>query len=315
MRPERICSLLPSATEILCALGLTDRLVGVTHECDFPPEVLGKPKVTSNAFDSSSMTGREIDAAVRASLSEAATIYHLDSNLLHQLRPDLVLTQELCEVCAVGPEEVQAVMRSLPVPPRMVSLEPRTLDEVLDSILQVGDHTGSEESASALVFRLRERMSRAQHSVERAKPVRVLTLEWIDPVFAGGHWVPEMVKIAGGRDVLGMAGRPSQQFTWEDVLATDPDVVVAMPCGFDLERSLLELGQNQFPDPWYELRAVKSGQVYVVDGSAYFNRPGPRLIDGIEILARILHPESQIDTPAASWTRFDVEVGRSLLQN
>jgi iron complex transport system substrate-binding protein len=304
MTPERICSLMPSATEIVCALGLADRLVAVTHECDFPAEALVKPKVTSNAFDSSSMTGQEIDSAVRASLADAATIYHLDSDLLQHLRPDLVLTQELCEVCAVGPEEVQSVMRSLPVPPRMVSLEPTTLDEVLDSIVHVGALAGVEDRASFLVSSLRDRVSRVRHSVEGFDRVSVLTLEWIAPVFAGGHWVPEMVQIAGGEDVLGVAGRPSQQFTWEDVLATDPDLIVAMPCGFDLERSLLEMRQTSFPDPWYDLRAVKSGQAYVVDGSAYFNRPGPRLIDGVEILASILHPECGLQTPPGSWTRF-----------
>jgi len=304
MTSERICSLLPSATEIVCALGLADRLVAVTHECDFPAEALSKPKITSNALDSGSMTGQEIDAAVRASLADAATIYHLDSGLLQRLLPDLVLTQELCEVCAVGPEEVQSVMRALPVRPRMLSLEPTTLDEVLDSITHVGVLTGVEDRASALVASLRERVSWVRNSVEGTNSVRVLTLEWIEPVFAGGHWVPEMVQIAGGQDVLGVAGRPSQQFTWEDVLATDPDLIVAMPCGFDLERSLLEMRRTSFPDAWYDLRAVKSGQVYVVDGSAYFNRPGPRLVDGIELLASILHSESELPTPPRSWTRL-----------
>jgi iron complex transport system substrate-binding protein len=306
MTPERICSLLPSATEIVCALGLTDRLVAVTHECDYPPEVLGKPRVTASTFGSATMTSREIDLAVRASLAQEATIYHLDRDLLEKVRPDLVLTQELCEVCAVGPEEVQEVMRTLPVPPKMVSLEPTGLNEVFDSVLLVGRLAGVVDRASNLVAALRDRIRKVRELVAGSGSARVLTLEWADPVFAGGHWVPEMVEIAGGRDVLGVAGRPSEQFTWERVLASDPDVVIAMPCGFGLERATQEMSRTAFPGEWHDLRAVRSGQVYVVDGSAYFNRPGPRLIDGVEILARILHPDCGVQTPLGSWSRFAV---------
>ena len=305
MTSERICSLLPSATEIVCVLGLTDRLVAVTHECDFPPEVLAKPRVTASAFDSAGMTSRQIDSAVRASLAQEATIYHLDRDLLEEVRPDLVLTQDLCEVCAVGPEEVQKVMRSLRVPPRMVSLEPTSLNEVLDSILLVGRLTGAEDVALKVVAARRDRLNKVRELVKGSEVVRVLTLEWTDPVFAGGHWLPEMVEVAGGHDVLGIAGRPSEQITWPSVLSSDPDVVIAMPCGFDLERSTLEMRRTTFPDEWYELRAVRSGRVYVVDGSAYFNRPGPRLVDGVEIVARILHSDCGLRTPPGSWMRYE----------
>jgi iron complex transport system substrate-binding protein len=304
MTRERICSLLPSATEIVCALGLADRLVAVTHECDFPSEVLSKPRVTASAFDSAAMTSREIDSALRASLAQEATIYHLDRDLLENVRPDLVLTQELCDVCAVGPEEVQSVMRTLPAPPQMVSLEPTTLNEVFDSILLVGRLAGVEDRATDLVTALRDRVHKVREVVGGSGSPRVLALEWTDPVFAGGHWVPEMVEIAGGHDVLGIAGRPSEQFTWQHVLASDPDVVIAMPYGFGLERSMLEMRRTAFPDEWYDLPAVRSGHVYVVDGSAYFNRPGPRLVDGVEILARILHPDCGIQTTPGSWAPF-----------
>lgn len=303
---RRICSLLPSATEIVCALGLGDRLVGVTHECDYPPEATGKPRVTASVIDSEGMSSREIDAAVRDSLAEQATIYHLDRSLLDRLQPDLVLTQELCDVCAVGSNEVREVVASLSHVPRVVSLEPRTLGEVLDSILLVGRLAGAMRQAIQVVEGLRQRIEAVSRAVAGQPVTSVLTLEWIDPVFVGGHWVPEMVECAGGRDVLGHAGQPSREVSWDQVVASAPDVVILMPCGFGLDRSIEEFRKAGFPPAWGQLPAVLHDRVYAVDGSSYFNRPGPRLVDGVEILGSILHPEVFTTAPEGAFARVEM---------
>ena len=294
---RRICSLLPSATEIVFALGLGDRLVAVTHECDYPPAAATKATVTSSIISAATLSQAEIDVAVRESLADNATIYHLDRDQLERLQPDLILTQNLCTVCAVGTNEVLDVTASISSRPVVQSLEPTTLSGVLDSILTVGRLTGSMQAAIALVNELRDRIGAVRDAVTDLSLVSVLTLEWLDPPFIGGHWVPEMVALAGGRDVLGRAGRPSVQVSWDDIAAQDPDVIVVMPCGFDLERTKHEANIVSLPAVWHELRAVREGQVFAVDGSAYFNRPGPRLIDGVEILAAIMHPETMDPRP------------------
>lgn len=303
MTAQRIVSLLPSATEIVYALDLGDRLYAVTHECDFPPEATEKPHVTRSVIESDGLSAAQIDAAVRSSLAEGATIYYLDDTLLADVQPDLILTQELCDVCAVGPDLVKAAARSLPRVPQIVSLEPTTLDGVLESIETVGALAGVEERARTLVATLRFRLQRVADAVATQPIRRVLTLEWVDPLFTGGHWVPQMVSLAGGQDVLGVAGQPSRQHAWHEALSSDPDVIVAMPCGFGVERSMRELAASNLPDGWHELRAVRSGQVYAVDGSSYFNRPGPRLVDGVEIMASILHPGVWQWRPAGSVRR------------
>jgi iron complex transport system substrate-binding protein len=307
---RRICSLLPSATEIVCALGLEDRLVAVTHECDYPAIAREKPAVTTSVISSETLTAGEIDLAVRDSLTEQATIYHLDAALLDELRPDLILTQDLCEVCAVGSNEVRQVVAGLAVQPHVVSLEPSTLGDVLDSILLVGRLTGTLRRALQVVERLREHI-RAVEDAVRGRPVRrVLTLEWTDPPFVGGHWVPEMVALAGGEDVLGRVGEPSREVTWEEIAATDADIAIAMPCGFGLQRSVEEVTGARLPDAWNALPVVVEGRVFAVDGSSYFNRPGPRLVDGVEILAAILHPRVWSSAPAGSWERIPSVLAR-----
>ncbi len=306
---QRICSLLPSATEIVYALGLGDRLVAVTHECDYPPEARDKPHVTRSIIDSDGLSAHQIDEAVRSSLADEATIYHLDRDLLDDLAPDLILTQDLCAVCAVGTDEVGQVVAGLRSRPAMASLEPRTLSGVLDSILLVGRLTGEVRRAIEVVGELRARLKAVRLAVTPTHasrpPTPVLTLEWIDPLFVSGHWVPEMVEIAGGRDILGNAGQPSRQVGWPDIVSGAPEVVIAMPCGFGLGRSVRELSEMDRPPEWHEISAVKKGQVYAVDGSSYFNRPGPRLIDGVEILASILHPARWNHKPAESVVRFE----------
>jgi iron complex transport system substrate-binding protein len=287
----RIVSLLPSATEIVCALGLADELVAVTHECDYPPEVRGKPVITASALDQAADSAT-IDRLVAGSIHEHRGIYTLDERLLSEVRPDLILTQELCDVCAVSYSEVQRAARILPGDTPVVSLEPRTLGDILDTIMLVGRLTGHEETAAEVVARLRARIdavaARARAAATRA---RVYCMEWIDPPFGAGHWIPEMVRLAGGEDVLGREGEPSARVTWPEVAAAAPDVVVVMPCGFDTERAARELAAVQDRPEWRGLPAVARGAVWVTNGSAYFSRPGPRMVDGLEILAHALHPD------------------------
>ena len=288
----RICSLLPSSTEIAFALGLGDSLVGVTHECDYPREASAIPAVTSSVVNGESLNGRQIHDAITGLVHGGSSIYNLDRDLLDQARPDLILTQELCEVCAVAYKEVQSAASMLQCDPRVVSLEPTSLGEILDTILVVGRLAGVEATAEQVVAGLRERVDRVKRvSGSAASRPRVLCMEWIDPVFVGGHWVPEMVALAGGEDGLGTAGEPSFQVDWPRIAEYDPDLIVVMPCGFSAGRALLELEKTEMPPEWHGLAAVNRGDVYVVDGSSYFNRPGPRIVDGLEILAQIVHPE------------------------
>jgi iron complex transport system substrate-binding protein len=282
----RICSLLPSGTEILYSLGLDDQIVAVTHECDFPPETASKPRITEDLIDHSALTGKEIDHHVSSNIGRHGTIYRLKQDLLESLEPNLIITQELCEVCAVSYREVQHAARVLHGRTKIVSLEPNSLDDVLDTILLVGELTGRQQMAQNNVRELRARLDRVRERVRGLRRPRVYAMEWLDPPFSGGHWVPEMVEIAGGDEVLGKAGGKSERITAERILEANPEVIVLMPCGFSLERTIEEYRRTNFLPGW----AGWSGQVYAVDGSSYFNRSGPRLIDGVEILADIFHP-------------------------
>src|SRR5438876_2849766 len=241
----RICSLLPSGTEILYALGLGDQIVAVTHECDYPPETASKPKITENVIDHERLTSAEIDHHVTANIGSHGSIYHLKQDLLEALKPDLIVTQELCDVCAVSYKEVQRAARVLEGSTRIVSLKPNTLNEVLDTILLVGKLTGRQRTAEEKVRELRERLDRVRERVRGAERARVYAMEWLDPPFSGGHWVPEMVEIAGGEEVLGKAGGKSQRISPADVLNARPDIIVLMPCGFSLDRTVEEFRRTQ----------------------------------------------------------------------
>lgn len=299
----RICSLLPSATEIVFALGLGDRLVGVTHECDHPPEAARLPVLTRSRVDADGPS-RAIHDHVSRALHEGSSLYQLDQERLAALDPDVILTQELCAVCAVSYDQVRDAVRLLPGRRTVVSLEPTTLDEVLLTVRRVGEVAGVGRQAAEVVAGLRQRIEAVAAAVApaAARP-RVLALEWLDPPFAAGHWVPDMVEHAGGRPVLGAAGRPSVPVAWAEVARADPEVLVLMPCGFGLERTVAELEGAARPALWAELTAVRRGEVYAVDGSAYFNRPGPRLVEGIEILAGLLHPD-RVPPPPGGWRRL-----------
>ncbi|MBI4474396.1 MAG: cobalamin-binding protein [Acidobacteria bacterium] len=278
----KICSLLPSSTEILYALGLGDDIVAVTHECDFPPEAASKPQITESVIDQAGLNSAQIDHHVSSNIGRHGSIYRLKDDLLESLKPDLIITQELCDVCAVSYKEVQRAARVLEGQTRIVSLEPNTLDEVLDTILLVGELTGREAVARQRVAELRSRLDRVRDLVKGSPRPRVYSMEWLDPPFSGGHWVPEMVEIAGGFEVLGKAGQKSERITPEQVLEARPEIIVLMPCGFSLKRTVEEFHRSA--------PATGNAQVYAVDGSSYFNRSGPRLVDGVEILAQIFHP-------------------------
>lgn len=286
----RIVSLLPSATEIVCALGLEDQLVGVSHDCDWPPAVRDQPVLSSTAVDPEA-SSREIDATVREETHAGRSLYHFDQSRLEALDPDLILTQELCEVCAPDFDGVRRAARLLEDEPRVVSLEPRSLSEVLETVRRVGELTDREGTAERLVCSLEERIrtvTEAAAGVERAP--RVVALEWLDPFFLGGHWVPGMVELAGGVP-LAEPGAVSRRVDFDEIRRFEPEVLVLMPCGFDRERTLREYGALEFPDGWEELPAVGDGSVVATHGSYYFNRPGPRLVAGLEILASVFHPD------------------------
>lgn len=284
----RVVSLLPSATEILFAIGAGDDVVGVTHECDFPAQALARPRLTSSALPAAGSSA-EIDRHVRRSLHEGSSLYHLDADLLEKLAPDLIVTQELCAVCAVSYEIVDRAVRRLRGDPRLISLEPSSLDDVFATIAHLGDLTGRRAAADDLLAQLRARVGtlRAHASRQRERP-HVLVLEWTDPPMSGGHWTPGLVELAGAQPVLGNPGANSRVLLWDEIAAADPDEIIVGPCGFDLERThaaIAELGANPV---WPGLRAVREGRVHAIDGNQYLNRPGPRLVDTAEIMAQAL---------------------------
>lgn len=285
----RIVSLLPSATEILFALGLGDWVVGVTHECDYPAGALALPQLTRSSLPHAT-TASEIDRHVRKHLHEGSGLYALDSELLERLEPDLIVTQELCAVCAVSYEIVERAVKRLKADPRIVSLEPSSLEDVYETIEQLGKLTGREANALALTTMMKLRIRKVRARIAGLSKPRTLVLEWTDPPMSGGHWTPGLVEDAGGDPVLGNPGANSQALTWEQIHSVDPDAIVVAPCGFDLEKTRTAVDELSNRDEWKNLRAVRSGNVYLVDGNAYVNRPGPRLIDTVEIFADLIHP-------------------------
>jgi iron complex transport system substrate-binding protein len=282
----RIVSLVPHATELLFALGLGDEIVAVTHECDHPAEALARRRVTRDVLPAGLSAG-EIDAAVRERTLEGQAIYELDRDALAQLAPDLIVTQALCPVCAVSYDEVAALARELPSRPRVIALDPKTLGETLGDVRTLAEATDRRGRGVELVGEIAGRIDRVKLAVRAQPRVRVAALEWLDPVYVAGHWVPQMIELAGGEDVLGLPGQASRIVTWEQVAAARPQLVVAMPCGYDAPRALQEA--TTFAR---ELAALGAQQIVAVNASAYFSRPGPRLIDGLELLGQILHPES-----------------------
>lgn len=292
----RIVSLVPSATELLFALGLGDALVAVTHECDYPPAALELPRVTRNVLPKG-LSSAEIDAAVKQLTQAGESIYELDTELLRELDPDLIVTQALCEVCAVSYDDVRAIAEELASSPRVISLDPSTVGEVLGDARTLAGLTDRKEAALTLVRQASDRIDRMRLKVRGARRIRVAALEWLDPPFAAGHWIPQLIEFAGGEDVLGFPGEHSRECGWDEVGAAEPDVVVVMPCGYDAQLAYREAEMHR-----EQLAGVGAGEVVAVDAAAYFSRPGPRIIDGLELLAHILHPELIGEAPGEALT-------------
>jgi iron complex transport system substrate-binding protein len=277
-------SLVPHATELLFALDLGPQVIAVTHECDYPPAALGLPKITRDLL-APGLSAAEIDAAVRERTQGGESIYELDEDLLRELEPDLIVTQALCPVCAVSYDDVAAIARSLPSEPEVIALDPHTIGEALGDVRTVAEATGARDAAVDLIARAAGRIDRVRLAVRDAPRPRVVALEWFDPVFVAGHWTPQLIELAGGEDMLGLAGEHSQQCDWSDVAAAQAQIAIAMPCGYDAPRAHEEAAAHAA-----QLRATGVERVVAVDAAAYFSRPGPRLVDGLELLAHILHP-------------------------
>jgi iron complex transport system substrate-binding protein len=291
LRPMRIVSLVPSSTEMLFALGLGDDVIAVTHECDYPPAARELPKITRDKLPPG-LTSAEIDAAVKRTSLEGGSIYELDTEALHQLQPDLIVTQGLCAVCAVSDDDVREIAEEIDSMPMVVSLDPHTLGEVLGDARTLAQATDSKDAAVDLIREASDRIDRIRLAVRSARRPRVVALEWLDPPYVAGHWTPQLIDYAGGEDVLGLAGEHSQEQPWELIAASQPEIVIVMPCGYDAEIAHREAEMHS-----EQLLSLGASKVVAVDANAYFSRPGPRLIDGLELLASIIHPER---VPAAA---------------
>jgi iron complex transport system substrate-binding protein len=287
----RIVSMLASATEIVVALGLESSLVGISHECDYPEHVLDRPRLSRPRFDAARLTSGEIDRAVRDAMARFGSVYEVDAAALEALNPDLILTQAVCEVCAVPTPGIRDLVTATGLDATVLSLDAHTLEDIVRTVIAVGDAAGARPAAERLAAGLRARLNAVENAVAGAARPRVLAIEWLDPPFAPGHWVPEMIEAAGGENLLGVAGGHSEAVTWDELADLDPDVLVVMPCGYGLEASRDDA--DRFAGQLAEAapRAIEAGRAWVVDGSSYFNRSGPRAFDGVEILAGLLHPD------------------------
>src|SRR5215211_176507 len=294
----RIVSFLPSATEMACALGLADSIVGITHECDYPPEIKSKPVVVRAVLPLERMTQSEIDRAVAERIRNGQSLYQIDEQLLRELAPDLILTQNLCQVCAPSGNEVSQVIKALPKTPQILWLTPQSINEIFDNVRELGAATGRSAEADALVNDCQKRLETLARRTEGVRMPKVFCMEWLDPVYASGHWVPELVKIAGGVDELGRERGESVRISWDHIAAWAPEVLVIMPCGFNLQQTMKQIwsvfgpyGSRAGGSQFFELPAVRNNRVYAVDANSYFARPGPRVVEGAELLAQLIHPD------------------------
>jgi iron complex transport system substrate-binding protein len=289
---KRIVSFLPSATEMACALGLADQLVGITHECDYPPEISQKPIVVRNALPIERMSQHEIDVAVAARLRDGNSLYEVDEKLLESLAPDLILTQDLCQVCAPSGNEISTALRLLAHKPEILWLTPNCIEEIFSNVQQLGNATGRTIQADELISAARVRLDQiVSRAAAVARRPRVFCVEWFDPIYGSGHWVPEMVRLAGGVDDLSAERQDSVRLTWETVVEYQPEVLILTPCGFNLAQAVEQAKLLTNYPGWGDLPAVRNGRVYAVDANSYFARPGLRVIDGVELLAHLFHPE------------------------
>lgn len=301
----RIVSLLPSATEILFAIGLGDQVVGITHECDYPPEVRSRMILTRCLFDSGSMSPDQIDNAVKTLAREGRSLYEMNDELLAEADPGLIITQELCHVCALTSQEVERALARLKRKPKVIRVNPKLLDDVFNDMLDIAEAAEARPQAEVILRRLQSRVRKiAPASLLSDRPT-VGCIEWLDPLWRCGHWVPEMVRLAGGNEVLAEVGKPSRTLHWEELQQKDPDIVILMPCGYDLGKTRRGFQEVCGKYTWARLRAYQNGQLCAVDANSYFSRPGPRLVDGLELLAEIIHPEYFVNTaPLHSYIRI-----------
>jgi iron complex transport system substrate-binding protein len=307
----RIASLVPSATEMLFALGLGDSVVAVTHECDYPPQARSLPHLTRTVLPDG-LDARGIDTAVKATVAEGRALYELDEERLAELAPDLIVTQAICDVCAVSYEDVLAVAARLPSEPKVLQQDPSTLAEMLEDVIRLGEATDLESEAHQMRGELEGRLASVRAAVSGANEPRVIALEWLDPPFVGGHWIPEMISIAGGEDVAGPPGLKSPEVGWRALAGLGPDVVIAMPCGWQVSEA-----HAQAVEYWTWIAGLGAGRVYAVDAASTFSRPGPRLVDGVELLGHILHPDlvdppgnigfAEVRTPTPEPRRLDLD--------
>jgi iron complex transport system substrate-binding protein len=320
----RIVSFLPSATEIACALGLSDSLLGITHECDYPPDVKSKPVVVRNVLPIEQMSQGEIDRAVAERMRAGLSLYQIDEKLLQEIAPDLILTQDLCQVCAPSGNEVSQVLKSLPKTPQILWMTPRSVSEIFDNIRDLGAATGRTDEATQLVDDCTARLDAlSTRTSEATSRPRVFCMEWLDPVYASGHWVPELVHAAGGMDEIGRAGGESVRVSWDDIATFAPEVLVIMPCGFNLQQTMKQIwsvfgayGTRAHDPHFFNLPAVRNNRVYAVDANSYFARPGPRVVEGAELLAHLIHPDLFNDAAAIfanAFQRVDIDLLRGTL--
>lgn len=315
---SRIVSFLPSATEMACALGLADSIVGITHECDYPPEIKSKPVVVRNVLPIEKMSQSEIDRAVAERMRSGQSLYQIDEQLLRELAPDLILTQNLCQVCAPSGNEVSQVLKALPKAPQILWLTPQSLSEIFDNVRELGATTDRITEAQALINDCHARLDHLAHRTRNVSHTpRVFCMEWLDPVYASGHWVPELVKIAGGIDELGKERGESVRVPWEEITAWAPEVLIIMPCGFNLQQTMKQVWDvfgRQTAKPFFDLPAVRNNRVYAVDANSYFARPGPRVVEGAEFLAQLIHPELFDSTPNSNvFQQVDLALLKGLL--
>jgi iron complex transport system substrate-binding protein len=302
----RICSLVPAATEALFALGLGDRVVGVTHECDWPPEAAARPVVTASLIQTGDLSSPEVDRVVAETARDGGPLYAIDEERWDEVDADVVVMQELCDVCAVSTDQVEGVLRARRLDVEVVDFSPSTLEGIGESIQGLGDRFGASGQAEELAAGMRSRLERVASALAAVEgSPRVFVTEWLEPPYSAGHWVPDMVTAAGGTDVAGMSGEPSHRMRWPDVASLEPEVVVLAPCGFDLDRTLSEVVPLELSAHLLGTSARQESRIFAVDANALFSRPGPRVVDGVEVLAHLLHP-SEYPDPGALWSRVRV---------
>jgi iron complex transport system substrate-binding protein len=291
---ERIVSFLPSATEVLYEIGAGDQIFGVTHECKFPESAKRKPKVINSSFDPAKMNSKEIDNKIVELMQSGRDIYVIDDRILKEAKPDLIVAQGVCEVCSPFTKEIKRAISILDYKPDVLILDPHNLDDILISIMDVAERVGRIKEGRKLIVSLQNRIDSIRIRPKENK-TKVLCIEWIDPFFAAGHWIPQMVEIAGGINGLGSYGKPSYRIDIDEIIKFDPDKIILMPCGFDIDRTLIEFEQAKISNKWKSLQAVQNNEIFAVDAGAYFSKPSPRTITGLEILAKIIHPDKFLD--------------------